>query len=312
MDCDNMLKRLMMQESEIKKLYVKAKEILLKYPILLDIIITLIKIVGDIYDQFFELLRLFELGSVPLSTSYIFLGYYVDRSKQSLGTICFNCLSVVEVIINGKIICMHGGGLSPSEFKSMDYLHKIKRPIKVPDSRLLCDLLLTLPQKKKKKKMPNKVDLLGDSQIGKTTLMVKYIEDRYDEDYIKTLGVNFMEKTIHLKNVNVDISIWNLGDQKDFSTLMPLVVLFAFDLTANQSLHSVKMTLYKENKVFIGTKYDLFDGLPDMYKQQSRKFAQKMHAPLLYCSSAKSINKPKKNNLFTELKLSCQKTSFFF
>ncbi|ETO03488.1 hypothetical protein RFI_33917, partial [Reticulomyxa filosa] len=153
--------------------------------------------------------------------------------------------------------------------------------------------------------------------------------------------VNFMEKTIHLKNVNVDISIWNLGGQKDFSTLMPLVVLFAFDLTANQSLHSVKMTLYKENKkkkkegplskkkkkvmlyvfyklffnkkkVFIGTKYDLFDGLPDMYKQQSRKFAQKMHAPLLYCSSAKSINKPKKNNLFTELKLSCQKTSFFF
>ncbi|ETO11710.1 ras family small GTPase, partial [Reticulomyxa filosa] len=44
----------------------------------------------------------------------------------------------------------------------------------------------------------------------------------------------------------------------------------------------------------IGTKYDLFDGLPDTYKQQltaqARKFAQKMHAPLVYCSSAKSIN----------------------
>ncbi|ETO05228.1 ras family small GTPase, partial [Reticulomyxa filosa] len=40
----------------------------------------------------------------------------------------------------------------------------------------------------------------------------------------------------------------------------------------------------------IGTKYDLFDGLPDTYKQQSRKFAQKMHAPLMYCLSAKSIN----------------------
>ncbi|ETO15430.1 hypothetical protein RFI_21934, partial [Reticulomyxa filosa] len=47
-----------------------------------------------------------------------------------------------------------------------------------------------------------------------------------------------------------------------------------------------KVMLY----VFIGTKYDLFDGLPDMYKQQSRKFAQKIHAPLVYCSSVKSIN----------------------
>ncbi|ETO06055.1 ras family small GTPase [Reticulomyxa filosa] len=44
----------------------------------------------------------------------------------------------------------------------------------------------------------------------------------------------------------------------------------------------------------IGTKYYLFDGLPDTYKQQlttqARKFAQKMHTPLMYCSSIKSIN----------------------
>jgi len=166
---------------------------------------------------------------------------------------------------------------------------------------------MTLPTKKSPNKVVIKVALLGDPQIGKTTLMVKYVEDRYDEDYIETLGVNFLEKTIHLKNVDVDISIWDLGGQKDFSTLMPLVcseakvVLFAFDLTAKQSLYSVK-TWYKdarkENKVFmpflIGTKYDLFDSYPGTYKQQltaqARKFAVKMHAPLIYCSSAKSIN----------------------
>jgi len=166
---------------------------------------------------------------------------------------------------------------------------------------------MSLPTKKTPNKVVIKVGLLGDPQIGKTTLMVKYIEDRYDEDYIETLGVNFMEKTIHLKNVDVDISIWDLGGQKDFSTLMPLVcseakvVLFAFDLTAKQSLYSVK-TWYKEarkeNKVFmpflIGTKYDLFDGYDNTHKQQltaqARKFAKKMHAPLIYCSSAKSIN----------------------
>merc|ERR1712154_266928 len=143
--------------------------------------------------------------------------------------------------------------------------------------------------------------------IGKTTLMVKYIEDKYDEDYIETLGVNFMEKTIELKNVNVTISIWDLGGQREFATLMPLVcsdakvILFSFDLTQKQSLFSVKRwykEARKENKIFIsfliGTKFDLFQELEDIHKtditRQARKFAKKMHAPLIYCSSAQSIN----------------------
>ena len=40
------------------------------------------------------------------------------------------------------------------------------------------------------------VGLIGDSQIGKTSLMVKYVEGRLDEDYIETLGVNFMVRIV--------------------------------------------------------------------------------------------------------------------
>jgi len=161
--------------------------------------------------------------------------------------------------------------------------------------------------KQQKNKVVVKVGLLGDSQIGKTTLMVKYMEDKYDEDYIETLGVNFMEKSIHLKNVDVTISIWDLGGQREFATLMPLVcseakvILFAFDLTQQPSLYSVKRwykEAKKENKLFmpflIGTKFDLFVELEANEKEnitrQARKFAKKMRAPLIYCSSKKSIN----------------------
>jgi GTP-binding protein of the ras superfamily involved in termination of M-phase len=31
--------------------------------------------------------------------------------------------------------------------------------------------------------------MVGDSQIGKTSLMVKYVEGGFDEDYIQTLGI---------------------------------------------------------------------------------------------------------------------------
>jgi GTP-binding protein of the ras superfamily involved in termination of M-phase len=36
-----------------------------------------------------------------------------------------------------------------------------------------------------------KVGMVGDSQIGKTSLMVKYVEGSFDEDYIQTLGACF-------------------------------------------------------------------------------------------------------------------------
>lgn len=64
--------------------------------------------------------------------------------------------------------------------------------------------------------------MVGDSQIGKTSLMVKYVEGTFDEDYIQTLGkfhytlsmilgVNFMEKTISVRNTEITFSIWDLG-----------------------------------------------------------------------------------------------------
>lgn len=53
--------------------------------------------------------------------------------------------------------------------------------------------------------------MVGDSQIGKTSLMVKYVEGTFNEDYIQTLGVNFMEKHIALKRTDITFSIWDLG-----------------------------------------------------------------------------------------------------
>lgn len=37
-----------------------------------------------------------------------------------------------------------------------------------------------------------KVGMVGDAQIGKTSLMVKYVEGSWDEDYIQTLGAAFL------------------------------------------------------------------------------------------------------------------------
>ncbi|KAL4455459.1 hypothetical protein ABPG74_012611 [Tetrahymena malaccensis] len=73
-------------EQEIRGLCIKAREIFINQPILLELEAPL-KICGDIHGQYYDLLRLFQYGHYPPDTNYLFLGDYVDRGKQSLETI---------------------------------------------------------------------------------------------------------------------------------------------------------------------------------------------------------------------------------
>jgi len=158
-----------------------------------------------------------------------------------------------------------------------------------------------------RKKVSIKVGLVGDSQIGKTSLMVKYVEGSFNEDYVQTLGVNFMQKTIILKTSEITFTLWDLGGQQEYLHMMPLVcndavaILFMFDLTRQSTLTSVK-SWYKQARLLnktaipflIGTKFDLFSELKEEQQEeitgQAKKFAKAMKAPLIFCSASHSIN----------------------
>jgi serine/threonine-protein phosphatase PP1 catalytic subunit len=76
-------KQVNLTEQEIRGLCIKAREIFISQPILLELEAPL-KICGDIHGQYYDLLRLFEYGCYPPESNYLFLGDYVDRGKQSL------------------------------------------------------------------------------------------------------------------------------------------------------------------------------------------------------------------------------------
>ncbi|KAI1772902.1 small GTPase [Hypoxylon cercidicola] len=152
-----------------------------------------------------------------------------------------------------------------------------------------------------------KVGMVGDAQIGKTSLMVKYVEGSWDEDYIQTLGVNFMEKTISIRNTEITFSIWDLGGQREFVNMLPLVcndavaILFMFDLTRKSTLNSIK-EWYRQGRGFnktaipilVGTKYDHFVNFPredqEEISNQAKRFAKAMRAALIFSSTSHSIN----------------------
>ncbi|KAI9846721.1 MAG: hypothetical protein M1838_001195 [Thelocarpon superellum] len=160
---------------------------------------------------------------------------------------------------------------------------------------------------KNKNSVVIKVGMVGDAQIGKTSLMVKYVEGSWDEDYIQTLGVNFMEKTISIRNTEITFSIWDLGGQREFVNMLPLVcndavaILFMFDLTRKSTLNSIK-EWYRQGRGFnktaipflVGTKYDQFVSFSreeqEEISNQARRFAKAMRASLIFSSTSHSIN----------------------
>jgi len=157
------------------------------------------------------------------------------------------------------------------------------------------------------KEIPIKVGMVGDTETGKTSLMVKYCENKFDEDYIMTIGVSYKEKVIPLGENKIILNVWDLGGQGDNVHMLPLVandadaLLFMFDLNRKQTLIGVK-EWYKQARQFnanapvflVGTKFDLFaqtdqENLQTMTKL-AKKFAKAMKAPLIFVSSKAAIN----------------------
>lgn len=152
-----------------------------------------------------------------------------------------------------------------------------------------------------------KIGLIGDAQVGKTSLMVKYVENVFDEEYTQTLGVNCLSKKITLGSAEILFYIMDLGGQREFINMLPLAsegakaIIFLFDLTRPETLKSIKewhrqATGFNEQAVplLVGTKYDLFVNLDPEYQaqisKQSMRYAQAMDAPLIFCSTSHSIN----------------------
>nr|CCA16532.1 septumpromoting GTPbinding protein 1 putative [Albugo laibachii Nc14] len=97
------------------------------------------------------------------------------------------------------------------------------------------------------------------------------IESHLLRYYAIESGVNFMEKTIALRNTEITFSIWDLGGHREFISMLPLVcndavaILFMFDLSRKATLTSIKEWYRQVRSInknafpfLVGMKYDVF------------------------------------------------------
>ncbi|UCC18869.1 MAG: GTP-binding protein [Promethearchaeota archaeon] len=115
---------------------------------------------------------------------------------------------------------------------------------------------------------------MGDGGVGKTSMVLRYCENTFKENYIMTIGSNFSTKQVDLEkypNFLIKLQLWDLAGQKHFSFVRPpfyrgsSATVYTFDLTRRSSFQNILNWKNEVEKVIgdgkpsilVGNKIDL-------------------------------------------------------
>ena len=147
-----------------------------------------------------------------------------------------------------------------------------------------------------------KILIIGDSQVGKTSLLLNYIDKIFPEEHISTIGVEYKEKFIKKDDFNIRLQVWDTAGQERFRSITKSIyrntngVLFVYDITSKESFVNVKNwikdteNMDKDIKgVILGNKIDLENGRV-VSKEDLEEIGNKYKMPVLEVSAKKGIN----------------------
>ena len=132
--------------------------------------------------------------------------------------------------------------------------------------------------------------LIGDSSVGKTSLIQRYANGIFKEEYLATVGLDFYTKQEAINNINVLVRLWDTAGQERFKSLTPNYfknaegVIITYDITSSQSfenlkfwINSIKTNLGEKNIIIpiiiVGNKLDMKD-MRDITREEAEKFAK--------------------------------------
>lgn len=89
--------------------------------------------------------------------------------------------------------------------------------------------------------LAKKVLLVGKFGVGKTSLIRRFVENEFSEDYISTIGVRVSAKEIHLEGQEIKLMIWDVAGTKDDEKVPKAyfmgasAAMYVFDLSMEES-----------------------------------------------------------------------------
>ncbi|MFX1374277.1 MAG: Rab family GTPase [Promethearchaeota archaeon] len=153
-----------------------------------------------------------------------------------------------------------------------------------------------------------KIIVIGDPAVGKTSLLTNFCGDKFQYEYVPTVGVNITKEKVTVKNdmgkdTNVSLMIWDVAGQPQFYMLhRPYFngadgMMLVYDVTRSSSFSNinnwystaVKYGLSGIPRILIGNKIDLKDE-KKIILPMAEHLSQKLNAPFFETSALTGEN----------------------
>ncbi|XP_056642151.1 ras-related protein Rab-18-B-like [Diorhabda carinulata] len=145
-----------------------------------------------------------------------------------------------------------------------------------------------------------KILIIGESGVGKSSLLLRFTEDNFDPEQTLTIGVDFKTKRLNIDGNTVKLAIWDTAGQERFRTLTPSYyrdaqgAILVFDVSNYASFSKLEMWLNELEtystksdiiKMIVGNKIDV--NKREVSREEAMRFA-KRHQTLYIEASAKT------------------------
>ena len=147
-----------------------------------------------------------------------------------------------------------------------------------------------------------KLLILGDSSVGKTCILLKYVDNKFEESNIATVGVDYMDKMIEYKNFNIKLQIWDTSGEEKYRSITKNFyrnadgLFVVFDLTRKVTYERIKDWINEAEeynkgikKILIGNKLDL-ENKREVKKDSAENFAKKNNLKYVETSAKDGTN----------------------
>ena len=145
-----------------------------------------------------------------------------------------------------------------------------------------------------------KIIFLGDQYVGKSSILNRFYQDKFEQDYQATIGLDFHSKNVNIKGTTVRLLLYDTAGQEKFKSLIPMyirdanIIIVVYDISSKDTFlhteHWVNETrdLKREDAIFVlvGNKIDLEDKRA-VQKNEAEEFARQKGF-LFYEVSAKT------------------------
>ncbi|SMN18532.1 similar to Saccharomyces cerevisiae YFL005W SEC4 Rab family GTPase essential for vesicle-mediated exocytic secretion and autophagy [Maudiozyma saulgeensis] len=91
-----------------------------------------------------------------------------------------------------------------------------------------------------------KILLIGDSGVGKSCLLVRFVEDKFSPSFITTIGIDFKIKTVDINGKKVKLQLWDTAGQERFRTITTayyrgaMGIILVYDVTDERTFKNIK------------------------------------------------------------------------